>query len=243
MVDALLKFEAFVAGFPGLPLTSEINAEIPAGVRVGIIGANGSGKSTLVKTLLGLVSPLSGGYAWRAGTRFGYVPQETQVDDLFPLTVEDLLKMGMRDASGFNQEADRILRELEIQDLRLSMVRELSGGQRQRALIARALMRRPDVLVMDEPYSFLDYVFNKKLQDRFREWRANDGISVFLVEHDLNLVLNQLDRARDWLIVLGRGKTLCGPLAEVLTEKALGEAYGTKVHLHKENGETQVHLL
>jgi zinc transport system ATP-binding protein len=249
--ETLLKLESFVAGYPGRQLTSPISAAIPVGVRVGLIGANGSGKSTVVKTLLGLVEPLSGRYEWRPGARFGYVPQENQVDELFPLTVDDLLKMGMMErlprirstSSDFEREVVRTLQELEIEPLRRSIVRELSGGQRQRALIARALIARPDVLVMDEPYSFLDHLFNKKLRERFQAWSANDGLSVFLVEHDLNLLLNQLDRSRDWLMILGREKTLCGPIAEVLTERALSEAYGTEVHLHKENGETQVHLL
>jgi ABC-type Mn2+/Zn2+ transport system ATPase subunit len=249
--ETLLRLESFVAGYPGRELTSPLSAEIPVGVRVGLIGANGSGKSTVVKTLLGLVKPLSGHYEWRAGARFGYVPQENQLDELFPLTVDDLLKMGtteklprLRSASAdFEREAGRTLKELEIEPLRSSLVRELSGGQRQRALIARALIARPDVLVMDEPYSFLDHLFNKKLRERFQAWSAKEGLSVFLVEHDLNLMLNHLDRSRDWLMILGREKTLCGPISEVLTEKALSEAYGTTVHLHKENGETQVHLL
>jgi ABC-type Mn2+/Zn2+ transport system ATPase subunit len=249
--ETLLTLDSFVAGYPERKLTSEISAAIPAGVRVGLIGANGSGKSTVVKTLLGLVEPLSGRYRWKRGTRFGYVPQENQLDDLFPLTVEDLLKMGSMEllprmrptASSFEREAVRVLRDQEIEPLRRSLVRELSGGQRQRALIARALIARPDVLVLDEPYSFLDHLFNKKLRDRFQEWSAREGLSVFLVEHDLNLLLNQLDRSRDWLMILGREKTLCGPIAEILTETALSGAYGTAVRLHQENGGTQIHIL
>jgi ABC-type Mn2+/Zn2+ transport system ATPase subunit len=251
MTEPFLTLQGLVAGYPRRELTSPLKAEIPEGVRIGIIGANGSGKSTLVKTLLGLVPPQAGRYAWRTGTRFGYVPQETQIDPLYPLTVEDLLKMGLTESlprffsssAGFEREAEAVLKELEIVALRRTLVRELSGGERQRALIARAMIGRPDVLVMDEPYSFLDYLFHKRLREKFQDWRASRSFSVLLVEHDLNLVLNQLDRSRDWLIVLGREKTLCGPISEVLSEAALGEAYGTRVHLHEENGETQVHLL
>lgn len=251
MDENLLTLESFVAGYPGRRLTSEISARIPCGVRVGLIGANGSGKSTVVKTLLGLVPTLAGRFAWKSGVRFGYVPQENQLDTLFPLTVDDLLKMGMLDglprlrgsSANFEEAVHRTLQELDILPLRRSLVRELSGGQRQRALIARALIARPDVLVMDEPYSFLDHLFNKKLQDRFQAWSAKEGLSVVLVEHDLNLMLNQLNHVRDWLVILGRGKTLCGPVQSVLTEKSLSEAYGTEVHLHEENGATQVHIL
>jgi len=251
MSEPLLTLKGFAAGYPGRPLTSTVDACIPRGVRVGLIGANGSGKSTVVKTLLGLVPPFSGHFSWKPHIRFGYVPQENQLDTLFPLTVDDLLKMGMMDglhrlrgtSPDFEAGAKSALNELEIPQLRYSMVRELSGGQRQRALIARALIARPDVLVMDEPYSFLDHLFNKKLRERFQAWSANEGLSIFLVDHDLNLMLNQLDRSRDWLFILGRQKTLCGPVGDVLTEKALSEAYGTQVHLHEENGATQVHLL
>lgn len=243
----LLELDALVVGYPGRALSSPISLTIPVGARVGIIGANGSGKTTFLQTLLGLLKPLSGRCAWKDGATFGYVPQENKIDPLFPLTVDDLLKMGMVDRlprfrfsnPAFEQAAVSTLEELGIAPLRRRLVRELSGGQRQRALIARALISRPQVLLMDEPFSFLDYVFHQQQRELFRGWQSRPGFSLFLVEHDLNLVANQVD----WLVVLGRNKTVCGRAEDVLTPEALSEAYGSMIHLHKENGEIQIHFL
>jgi ABC-type Mn2+/Zn2+ transport system ATPase subunit len=245
--NVLLELKDLVVGYPGRVLSSPMSLQIPAGARVGIIGANGSGKTTFIRTLLGLLPPLEGSCVWNERTTFGYVPQENQIDPLFPLTVDDLLKMGMmktlprfgRAGRAFETAAVRTLAELGITDGRKRLVRELSGGQRQRALIARALISRPQVLLMDEPFSFLDYVFHQKQRDLFREWQAKAAFALFLVEHDLNLVVNQVD----WIVLFGRNKTLCGKATEVLTQESLSEAYGSKLHLHKENGEIQIHFL
>ena len=245
--NILLRLESLVVGYSGRVLSSPMTLEIPVGSRVGVIGANGSGKTTLIKTLLGLIPPLSGTCAWKTSTTFGYVPQENQIDPLFPLTIEDLLKMGVvgeisrfrRSTPAFKEASDSILIELGITEGSHRLVRELSGGQRQRALIARALMGRPQVLLMDEPFSYLDYVFQHHQKELFHQWQKKYGFSLFLVEHDLNVVINQVD----WIILLGRSKTLAGKTSEILTEETLSEAYGTKLHIHKENHELQIHFL
>ncbi len=149
--DVLLSLRDLVVGYPGRALSSPMSLQIPPGARVGVIGANGSGKTTFIKTLLGLVPPLEGSCSWREGTTFGYVPQENQIDPLFPLTIEDLLKMGMterlprwRASDGdFEEAATRMLAELGMTSGRDQLVRELSGGQRQRALIARPRQPAP----------------------------------------------------------------------------------------------------
>jgi len=245
--DVLLTLKDLVVGYPGRVLSSSMTLEIPSGARVGIIGANGSGKTTFIKTLLGLIPPLEGSCSWKNETTFGYVPQENQIDPLFPLTVDDLLKMGMMGtlsrfrgtSRAFEEAASRTMAELGMTEGRKRLVRELSGGQRQRALIARALISRPQVLLMDEPFSFLDYVFHHKQRQLFRDWQAKFAFSLFLVEHDLNLVVNQVD----WIILLGRNKTLCGRTSEIITTEALSEAYGSNLHIHKEKGEIQIHFL
>ncbi len=248
-MTSLLTLNRLEIGYPGLLLSSPLTAEIPENVRIGVVGANGSGKSTLIKTLVGLKKPRGGSYSWKAGTTFGYVPQENRLDPLFPLNVEDLLKMGAADLPLLGMpemvaaEISEVLEEMEMTALRGTLVRDLSGGMRQRALIARALMGRPAVLVLDEAYNFLDHAFRPKLRAIFERRRETSGFSLLIVEHDLNLLFRQLDERTDWAILLGREKTLIGRLPEIVTEKSLSAVYGTEVHLHKENGETQAHIL
>ncbi|HKY61817.1 MAG TPA: ATP-binding cassette domain-containing protein, partial [bacterium] len=143
MKDVILQLHELVVGFPGRPLHEPLSLELPAGGRLGIIGGNGSGKSTLMKTLMGLQKPHGGSFGWREGASFGYVPQENQVDLLFPMSVEDLLNMGMlrelprwrRGNRRTEAKIEEILSEMEIAPLREALLRELSGGERQRSLI------------------------------------------------------------------------------------------------------------
>ncbi len=239
MTEVLLKTNQFVVGYPERPLSSPMTMEVPSGVRVGIIGANGSGKSTLVRTLLGLLPPLGGNYQWAEKITHGYVPQEDQISSIFPLTVMDLLKMGGMGKSHSEQTTTQILEELELTPLRKKLFRELSRGQKQRVLIARALIGNPSVLVLDEPYSALDDLFREKLWRLFEQWKKQNHFSLFLIEHDLNRVVNQVD----WIILLGPHGTVVGPVSEILSEEVLNKAYGSKIHLYKDNHEIQIHFL
>ncbi len=247
MTDSLLQISQLVVGYPERVLSAPITLTLPVGTKVGIIGGNGTGKTTLVKTLLGLIPPLQGGFHWRVGTRFGYVPQESQVDVLVPLTVDDLLKMGLfpdlprlRSWTGsVKKRVEGVLTEMEIGHLRSSLVRNLSSGERQRALIARAWISRPKVLVMDEPFNFLDYRFKENLWRTFSAWQKDHDLSLLLIDHDLNRIVNQVE----YLVVLGPEGTVFGPVREVLLAETLSRAYGAPLHVHQEDGLFQVHFL
>ena len=242
-----LKIEGLVAGYPGRPLTSPLNLAVPAGAKLGIIGGNGSGKSTLMRTLLGLIPPLEGRVLWPAEISLGYVPQENQVDMLFPLSVFDLLKMGAADrlprfrstTKSLDRELDEILQALGIQALKNALLRDLSGGEKQRALIGRAWVSRPQVMLMDEPFNSLDYRFKEKLWDIFKSWQQDRELTLILIDHDLNRLINQIDH----LIVLGPNGALCGSAEEILKPETLSKAYGAPLHVHRENDLLQVHFL
>jgi zinc transport system ATP-binding protein len=247
MNDTILKIQDLVVGFPGRPLHEPLNLDLPAGSRLGVIGGNGSGKSTLMKTLMGLNNPYRGSFRWQKKARFGYVPQENQVDLLFPMTVGDLLNMGMleelprwrRSKPSSEAKLREILNEMEIAPLRETLLRELSGGERQRSLIGRAWISKPSVLLMDEPFNSLDYRFKEKLWKIFGEWRRKHPLTLILIDHDLNRVLNQVD----YLAVLGPEGSLCGSVSEVVQAEPLSRAYGAPLHVHRENGLFQVHFL
>lgn len=240
----LLKAENLSIGYPGRKLFESLNFEIPARQGVGILGSNGSGKSTFIKTLLGILPPLAGSYHWSGNPSFAYVPQEQQMDTLFPLSVEEVLKMGDLDSLSRWKDSSRSFRRkssemLQLFDLKSSqdkLLRELSGGQRQRSLIARALISDPEVLILDEPLNSLDSQFRQKI------WSILDsrlGLSWMMIDHDLNRILHHVD----WLFLLGQGKVRCAPKMELLQDEILSEAFGEKVHVHEENGRHQIHFL
>jgi ABC-type Mn2+/Zn2+ transport system ATPase subunit len=241
-MTTLLQLNHLQAGYPDRPLASPLSVQIPVGARLGVIGGNGSGKTTLVKTLLGLLPPYGGHYVWDRGASFGYVPQENQMDPLFPLTVKDLLKMGAIGTSTskeFEKRFHEVMALFEIEELGGQLIRDLSGGQRQRALLARAMIPHPSVLVMDEPHNSLDYFFREKLWKILREFQNKNSFSWIVIDHDLNRVLNQVD----WICLIGPHKTICAPTSEVLQPEILSEAYEEPVHIHREEGRFQIHFL
>lgn len=235
MTRPLLTLKSCEIGYASRRLTQPITCDIPEGTCVGVIGSNGSGKTTFVKTILGLVEPVKGSYAWPTNPSFGYVPQENRLNPLFPLTVTDLLKMGYFPAlprfqstgSEFKSAAERVMDILEITPLKKRLVRELSGGQRQRALIARALITRPRVLILDEPLNSLDYAFKQKLWGLLTELRKKENMSIVLIEHDLNRVINHVD----WMMLLGPSGTLYGPRQDVMDEANLSDVFQTPVQI------------
>ncbi len=247
MTSPLLQLKNLVIGYPGKVLSPPLNLEIPTGASVGVIGSNGTGKTTLLKTLMGLIPPLQGKLQWKTKTALGYVPQEGQIDMLFPLQVFDLLKMGMihqlprfrKTNHKLEKATDGILEEMEIGRLKKALVRDLSGGQKQRALIARAWVSKPSVLLMDEPFNSLDHQFKEKLWKIFSMWKKNHELTLFIIDHDLNRIINQVE----WLIVLGPKGTLLGPTKQVMTPENLSRVYGAPLHVHQENGYLQVHFL
>jgi zinc transport system ATP-binding protein len=158
---------------------------------VTIIGPNGAGKSTLVKVLLGLQSQSFGDVTRRTNLRVGYVPQRFSVTANVPLTVSRLLTL-TRKAS----EADirQALAETGIEHLIGARVSELSGGELQRALLARALLRQPELLVLDEPVQAVDFDGELKLYELISSIRKKRGCGILMVSHDLHMVMAESDR-------------------------------------------------
>ena len=155
-----------------------------------LIGPNGCGKSTLLKVLLGLVKADSGNVAQRSGLRIGYMPQRLTLDPRLPLTVDGFLKL----AKGAGQkQIDQWLTRLEINTIRSQDVQSLSGGEWQRVLLARALLVKPDVLMLDEPVQGVDVQGQLALYRLIPELRDELGCAVLMVSHDLHLVMAATD--------------------------------------------------
>ena len=157
---------------------------------VSLIGPNGVGKSTLIKILVGLLSPAQGKVWLKPGIKIGYTPQKMQLEALVPLTVSRFL--GLVKAKRPLQE---ILSELKIPlSLLDTMVWHLSGGEWQRVLLARALLQKPDLLVLDEPAQGIDLMGQAELYALLRHIRDKYLCGILLVSHDLHIVMAGTDR-------------------------------------------------
>ncbi|MCW8039178.1 MULTISPECIES: zinc ABC transporter ATP-binding protein ZnuC [Acinetobacter] len=157
---------------------------------VTLIGPNGAGKSTLIKVLLGILKPKSGQVIAAKNLKFSYVPQKFNPSHSLPLRVCDLLALEKCEAS----IKAEVIRDTGIAKLQDAKVQQLSGGERQRVLIARALLRQPDVLVLDEPMQGLDIQSEAELYDYVRSLPEKYGCAVLMVSHDLQWVMQGTHR-------------------------------------------------
>lgn len=174
----------------GRRILDHVNIDVRAGEIVTIIGPNGAGKSTLVRAMLGLVPLTSGTIEARKGLRVGYVPQRFPLTPNVPLSVKRLLSLTLKPNDA---EVDEVLNETGIGDLKDANVNTLSGGELQRALLARALLRRPDILVLDEPVQAVDFIGEAKLYELIASIRRKHGCGILMVSHDLHMVMAESD--------------------------------------------------
>ena len=157
---------------------------------VTLIGPNGAGKSTLIKVILGITKPSSGQIQNKKSLKLAYVPQKFNPSHSLPLRVQDLLALEKCDAT----KKAEIIRDTGITQLQNSKVQQLSGGERQRVLLARALLRQPHILVLDEPMQGLDIQSEAELYDYVRSLPQKYGCAVLMVSHDLQWVMQGTHR-------------------------------------------------
>lgn len=156
-----------------------------------IIGPNGAGKSCLLKIVLGLYQPSRGSVTRTSGLTIGYMPQKLAVDPSLPLTVDRFLRLAN---AGDSQSIDQALQRVGARSLRQAAVQRLSGGEFQRVLLARALLRSPDLLVLDEPAQGVDLQGQQSLYRLLAQLREEHGFAILMVSHDLHFVMAQTDQ-------------------------------------------------
>jgi len=185
-------------GYDGRAVASGLNFSIDKGDYLCIVGENGAGKSTLVKTLLGLLKPVSGEIKFGddlTSRDIGYLPQQIPVQKDFPATVWEvalsgaLTKCGARPFYGRKEKqlAQSQLERLGIWDIRRKCYRHLSGGQQQRVLLARALCATENLLLLDEPVTGLDPVATAQFYQMIQQLNEN-GVAVIMISHDLRAI-------------------------------------------------------
>ncbi len=172
-------------------ILSGVDLAVAPGESVTLVGPNGAGKTMLLRVLMGLVAPTSGVVARRSGLRVGYLPQTLAPDPILPMDVRRFVGIGS-DAS--QSRRSQALDEVGIGDLSRRPLHELSGGEMRRAMLARALLRDPEILVMDEPVQGVDLAGQVELYDRIAKVKTDNGSAVLMVSHDLNLVMAATDR-------------------------------------------------
>ena len=171
-------------------LVRGIDVSIAPGEIVTLIGPNGSGKSTTAKAAIGVIRPDEGRIERRPGLRVGYVPQKLSIDWTMPLTVDRLMTLT---GPLKGREVDAALEATGIRHLARAEVQHLSGGEFQRALLARAIARKPDLLVLDEPVQGVDFSGEIALYDLIKTIRNTTGCGILLISHDLHVVMAETD--------------------------------------------------
>jgi zinc transport system ATP-binding protein len=173
----------------GRQILNDINLDLKAGRIYTLIGPNGAGKSTLVKLLLGLVKPDSGRIKRPKGLRIGYMPQKLELDKNLPLSVQRFLAFACKDKTVIGET----MKEMNIEHLATSQIFTLSGGELQRVLLARAMLRKPELLILDEPVQGVDVKGQSELYQLIASLRDRYQCGVLMVSHDLHLVMSATD--------------------------------------------------
>lgn len=189
-----------------------IDLAIAPGEIVTLIGPNGSGKSTTAKLALGTLRPDEGTAERRPGLRVGYVPQHVAIDWTLPLSVERFMQL----TSPLSRaDIEAALAETGVAHLIHSEARTLSGGEFQRVLLARALARKPELLVLDEPVQGVDFTGEIALYDLIRAARDRLGCGVLLISHDLHVVMAATDR-----VICLNGHVCCEGAPQAVAQSA-----------------------
>jgi ABC-type Mn2+/Zn2+ transport system ATPase subunit len=220
-------------GYDRAPVLTDVTYTVEAGEFTGIVGPSGSGKTSLLRLLLGTARPQRGSVVRRPGVAVSYVPQLETVNWSFPVTVAECVLMSRASrrlvpwaTSEEKRDVARVLDRLGIGDLAGRHIRELSGGQQQRMFIARALLRRPELLLMDEPTSGVDIGTRHEVLHLLDELHR-DGLAIVLTTHDLNGMAAHLPN----LVALHRTVIAAGPPAAVIVPDVLERTFGARMEV------------
>ncbi|WP_027712171.1 zinc ABC transporter ATP-binding protein ZnuC [Dickeya chrysanthemi] len=189
-MSTLVSLENIGVQFGNKAVLSDISLTLQAGRILTLLGPNGAGKSTLVRVVLGLQPPTRGTLTRAADLRIGYVPQKLHLDPTLPLTVQRfmLLRPGVN-----KQDIMPALKRVQAGHLLEQPMQKLSGGETQRVLLARAILTRPQLLVLDEPTQGVDVNGQLALYELINQLRQDYQCGVLMVSHDLHLVMAKTD--------------------------------------------------
>lgn len=203
-MDKIIQLDDVFAGYGGKAVLRNVNLSVYEKDFLGIIGPNGGGKTTLIKLILGLLRPLSGNIRFYHSERevreltMGYLPQYSSIDNKFPISVYEVVLSGLSKQKPMlrsfskeqHEQAREVVNRMGLEGLERRAIGQLSGGQLQRALLGRAIVSSPDVVILDEPSTYIDKRFEAKLYELLEE--INRERAIILVSHDIGTVLQNV---------------------------------------------------
>lgn len=217
--DAILDVGELTVHRGGRLVLDRIDLVLRRGQMASLIGPNGAGKSTLLQVVAGLIEPTDGRVDCRA-RRIGYIPQQAGIDPELPVTVQEFLSL--KRSPGGSAEREAVLAEIDAAHLAGRPLGRLSGGEFQRVLMAYALLGDPDLLLLDEPLTGVDYRGGMSFHRLLHHLHDERGLTVLMVSHDLHLV----EHMSQTIFCLNREICCHGEPAEVLRPDNLERAYG-----------------
>ncbi len=236
--DPIVAVESATFAYGRNVILESVEMQIRDGEFWCLIGPNGEGKTTFIKALLGALRPKKGLVRLRADfarrTRIGFVPQSCDLNPGVPTTIQSFVLQGTAGLSIEKQKLQhRVKRALEvmgIHPIRERSIWRVSGGQRQRAMVARALVRDPLLMIVDEPTAGLDLAASSGLLKTITELNQKHRITVLFVTHDLQLA----GRYASHVAVFKNRRVTCGPVKDVLTGENLENAFGVQTEVRQE---------
>jgi zinc transport system ATP-binding protein len=233
--DTVLSVEDLSVTLDGLPVLQNVSFTLKQGEAFAVIGPNGAGKTVLFRALLGQV-PYSGVVRWQPDVHIGYVPQRFSIDRSAPISAMEFFLLQSpnfwRPSAAFTSQLDQ---ELELMGLDRRVLKkglgELSGGETQRVLIASALLRKPSVLLLDEPTAAVDAGFEDTVYALLHRIQVERGTALLLISHDLSVVYRYAQR----VLCLNKSVVCQGPPVDALNQQALATLYGETSFYHHEH--------
>lgn len=188
---SLVQVEGVSVNYGTRTVLSRVSLRIESGEIVTIVGPNGSGKTSLLRAIIGAVKPVHGRVKLGEGISIGYVPQKLHIDETLPMTVTRFLKLP---GGASTVDIDEALNIAGVPDLSTAQLSKLSGGQFQRVLLARALIGKPDLLLLDEATQGLDQRGSAAFYQQIESVREKTGCAILMISHELHVVMSASDR-------------------------------------------------
>ncbi len=238
----ILTVDSLCVTIGGTKILDHVNFELKPGEFCGLIGSNGSGKTTLIRTILGLQEQ-NAGYITGPQT-IGYVPQKIQLDPDMPLRARDLVALGLDGhhwgipipSKSKTAKVNAMLAAVGAQNFADQRIGNLSGGQQQRILIAHALIRQPELLVLDEPLANLDLRAITDIVSLLHTLAKEQNIAVLISAHDMNPLLPVMDR----IVYLAAGRAAAGRTGDIVRTEILSNLYGAHIDVLNVHGRVLV---